>query len=82
MIVDLAPATKAAMANGAAEGTRNTTLFAIVCQLRDGGMAMEDAENEAEAWGMNNGLTQRECLSVVKSVYARPARDPWRPAAK
>ena len=82
MIVDLAPATKAAMQNGAAEGTRNTTLFAIVCQLRDGGMAMADAENEAEAWGINNGLTQRECLSVVKSAYARPARDPWRPAAK
>jgi len=82
MIVDLAPATKAAMANGAAEGTRNTTLFAIVCQLRDGGMAMADAENEAEAWGSQNGLSQRECLSVVKSVYARPARDPWRPAAK
>ena len=82
MTVDLAPAVRAVYENGAAEGTRNTTLFAIVCQLRDGGMSQADAENEAEAWGIKNGLTQRECLSVVKSAYARPARDPWRPAAK
>jgi RecA-family ATPase len=82
MTVDLAPATRAAIVNGAAEGTRNTTLFAILCQMRDGGMALADAENEAEAWGVQNGLTQRECLSTVKSVYNRPARDPWRPAAR
>jgi len=47
VIADLAPATRAAITNGAAEGTRNTTLFAIVCQMRDGGMDIADAENHA-----------------------------------
>ena len=82
MTVALAPAAEAIRQHGAEEGTRNTNLFKLVCQLRDQGMPAADAETEADEWARKNGLTQREAVSVVKSVYARPAREPWRPASK
>jgi len=80
--VALAPAAEAIRQHGAEEGTRNTSLFKLVCQLRDQGMPAAEAETEADEWARKNGLTQREAVSVVKSVYARPAREPWRPASK
>ena len=82
MTVDLAPSIQAIRQNGAEEGTRNTSLFKMVCQLRDQGMDIAGAETEADEWARKNGLTQKEAVGVVKSVYARPAREPWRPAVK
>jgi RecA-family ATPase len=81
-MIALPPAAQAVYHNGAPEGARNNELFRLVLQFRDQGLSQFDAECEAELWGDKNGLTQKECVAVVRSVYNKPARDPWRPKAK
>ena len=78
-MIDLPPAAEAVYINGAPEGERNNSLFKIVLQMRDQGMSQFDAETEAEIWGHKVGITQKEAVSLVKSVYSKPAREPWRP---
>lgn len=82
MTPELAPSIEAIYHNGAEEGTRNTQLFKLCCQFRDQGMSYDAAETEAESWAFKVGLTQKEAMSAVKSAYSKPAREPWRPAAK
>lgn len=79
MTPPLAPAIQTIYANGAQEGTRNTTLFKLCCQFRDQGMGYDDALVEAESWALKTGLSMREADTACKSAFSKPAREPWVP---
>lgn len=72
----LPPRTESYLASGAADGSRNTELFAAACQLRDAGYSQSDTERQLVPRHLANGSTEREALATIKSAYNRPARDP------
>jgi hypothetical protein len=72
----LPPRTESYLASGAADGSRNTELFAAACQLRDAGYSQSDTERELVPRHLASGSTEREALATIKSAYNRPARDP------
>jgi hypothetical protein len=72
----LPPRTETYLASGAANGNRNTELFAAACQLRDAGYSQSDAERELIPRHLASGSSEREALATIQSVYSRPARDP------
>ncbi len=72
----LPPRTESYLASGAANGSRNTELFAAACQLRDGGYSQSDAERELIPRHLASGSSEREALTTIRSAYSRPARDP------
>jgi RecA-family ATPase len=82
MIAPLPPAAVEVMKNGAPEGTRNNELFQLALQLRDARMDFEEALTTAEEWCVRNGLPLKEAEGCVKSVYRRPAREPYQPKGK
>jgi hypothetical protein len=68
--------TETYLASGAANGSRNTELFAAACQLRDAGYSQSDTERELIPRHLAGGSSEREALATIKSAYTRPARDP------
>lgn len=68
--------TETYLTSGAANGTRNTELFAAACQLRDAGYSQADAERELIPRHLASGSSEREALATVASAYSRPERDP------
>jgi len=72
----LPPRTESYLASGAADGNRNTELFAAACQLRDAGYSQSDTERELVPRHLASGSTEREALATIKSAYNHPARDP------
>jgi len=64
------------LASGAADGSRNTELFAAACQLRDAGYSQSDAERELIPRHLINGSSEREALATITSAYSHPAREP------
>jgi hypothetical protein len=72
----LPPRTETYLASGAADGNRNTELFAAACQLRDAGYSQSDTEHQLVPRHLASGSTEREALATIKSAYNRPARDP------
>jgi len=72
----LPPRTESYLASGAADGSRNTELFAAACQLRDAGYSQSDAERELIPRHLATGSSEREALATIQSAYSRPARDP------
>ncbi|MDX1991996.1 MAG: DUF927 domain-containing protein [bacterium] len=68
--------TESYLASGAANGSRNTELFAAACQLRDAGYSLSDAERELIPCHLGSGSSEREALATIQSAYSRPARDP------
>jgi hypothetical protein len=72
----LPPRTESYLASGAANGNRNTELFAAACQLRDAGYSQSDAERDLIPRHLASGSSEREALATIRSAYSRPARDP------
>jgi hypothetical protein len=72
----LPPRTESYLASGAANGNRNTELFAAACQLRDAGFNQSDAERELIPRHLASGSSEREALATIQSAYSRPPRDP------
>jgi len=72
----LPPRTETYLASGAANGNRNTELFAAACQLRDAGYSQSDAERELIPRHLASGSSEREALATIQSAFSRPARDP------
>ncbi len=72
----LPPRTETYLASGAANGSRNTELFAAACQLRDAGYSQSDAEQELIPRHLASGSSEREALATIQSAFSRPARDP------
>jgi hypothetical protein len=72
----LPPRTETYLASGAANGSRNTELFAAACQLRDAGYGQGDAERELIPRHLASGSSEREALATIQSAYSRPAREP------
>jgi len=72
----LPPRTESYLASGAANGNRNTELFAAACQLRDAGYSQSDAERELIPRHLGSGSSEREALATIQSAFSRPARDP------
>ncbi len=72
----LPPRTESYLASGAANGSRNTELFAAACQMRDAGYSQSDAERELIPRHLVNGSSEREALATIQSAYSRPPRDP------
>src|SRR5690606_20204613 len=68
--------TETYLAAGAANGSRNTELFAAACQLRDAGYSQSDAERELIPPHLASGSSEREALATIQSAFSRPARDP------
>ncbi len=73
----LPPRTETYLASGAANGSRNSELFAAACQLRDAGYSQSDAEHELIPRHLADGSSEREALATIQSAYSRPARDPF-----
>lgn len=67
-------------------GTRNDTGFALACQLRDAGLARDDAEAvmvayqasvpATDATGGDAPYTVEEAMASLESAYSSPPRDP------
>jgi hypothetical protein len=72
----LPPRTESYLASGAANGSRNTELFAAACQLRDAGYSQSDAERDLIPRHLASGSSEREALATIQSAFSRPARDP------
>jgi len=72
----LPPRTETYLVSGAADGSRNTELFAAACQLRDAGYSQPDAERELIPRHLASGSSEREALATIQSAFSRPARDP------
>ncbi len=72
----LPPRTETYLVSGAADGSRNTELFAAACQLRDAGYSQPAAERELIERHLASGSSEREALATIKSAYSRPARNP------
>jgi hypothetical protein len=72
----LPPRTESYLASGAANGSRNTELFAAACQLRDAGYSQSDAERELIPRYLADGSGEREALATIQSAFSRPAREP------
>jgi hypothetical protein len=72
----LPPRTETYLASGAANGSRNTELFAAACQLRDAGYSQSNAERELIPRHLASGSSEREALATIQSAFSRPARDP------
>ena len=72
----LPPRTETYLVSGAADGSRNTELFAAACQLRDAGYSQSDTERELIPRHLASGSSEREALATIQSAYSRPARDP------
>lgn len=72
----LPPRTENYLASGAADGSRNTELFAASCQMRDAGYSQSDAERELIPRHLASGSSEREALATIKSAFSHPARDP------
>ncbi len=72
----LPPRTESYLASGAANGSRNTELFAAACQLRDAGYSQSDAERELIPRHVASGSGEREALATIQSAFSRPAREP------
>jgi len=72
----LPPRTESYLASGAADGSRNTELFAAACQMRDAGYSQTDAERELIPRHLANGSSEREALATIRSAYSRSPRDP------
>ncbi len=70
------------LAHGAANGSRNDTLFDAACQFRDAGYNQAEAEAElisrylADGPGENPTAREREARATITSAYHRTARDP------
>ena len=64
------------LAAGAAEGNRNTELFAAACQLRDAGYSQSDTEGQLVPRYVADGCSEGEALATIRSAFSRPARDP------
>lgn len=66
-----------AIANGAKEGLRNSTLLHIACQLRDAGLSHARATPFALEFGGNctPPMEGKEVIATIASVFTRPPRD-------
>jgi hypothetical protein len=72
----LPPRTETYLTSGAANGNRNTELFAAACQMRDAGYSQSDTERELIPRHLANGSSEREALATIQSAYSHPAREP------
>jgi hypothetical protein len=72
----LPPRTESYLASGAANGSRNTELFAAACQLRDAGYSQTDAERDLIPHHLASGSSDHEALATIRSAYSRSPRDP------
>lgn len=74
------PSVQAALDFGASKGTRNETLFSIMCQLRDEGHAEAYAVAYARQFGARcqPPLSDAETVRTVRSAYAAAPREPAR----
>jgi hypothetical protein len=72
---------------GDGDSGRNATGLWLACQLRDNGYTQDEAREvlgrfqEAVPSG-GHEYTKREAEATLRSAYGRPARQPWRLAAK
>jgi len=65
-------------------GSRNDAAVWLSCQLRDNGTPLAEAEGLLRAFAADVGTpegkgryTKADALATVRSVYRRPAREPW-----
>ncbi len=58
---------------GAAEGNRNHSLFSAACQFRDSGYPEQDTGDLIER-ALQDGLTEQEAITTIKSAYAKTPR--------
>ncbi|NUO16962.1 MAG: hypothetical protein HUU03_11040 [Planctomycetaceae bacterium] len=72
----LPPRTEIYLASGAADGSRNTELFAAACQLRDADYSQSDAERKLISRHLADGSNEREALATIQSTYSSLGRDP------
>ena len=64
---------------GAAEGNRNHSLFSAACQFRDSGYPEQDTGDLIER-ALQDGLTEQEAITTIKSAYAKTPRQKAVPA--
>lgn len=62
--------------HGAPEGSRNAELFEAACQLRDAGMAAEEAHAMLLPRALNDGLSEAEAGQTLSSAFAHAPRNP------
>jgi len=66
--------TRAYLAEGAFEGSRNAELFEAACQFRDAGIGPDDTESHLLARALADGLGTGEARHTIASAFARAPR--------
>ena len=66
-------------ASSASKGSRNHTLFDMICQLRDNNFSASEAESYACRFAdeMGEDFPRREAEVTARSAYAKAAREGW-----
>ena len=59
---------------GASEGNRNHSLFNAACQFRDNGYSINEADSTLRERAIQDGLSDHEILTTIKSAFANPPR--------
>ena len=68
--------TKSYLLNGAANGSRNVSLFDAACQMRDSGHYQNETQMALMPRALSDGLSVVELTKAIASVFGREAREP------
>lgn len=68
--------TKNYLLNGAANGSRNVSLFDAACQMRDSGHDHNETQMALMPRALSDGLSVVELTKTIASVFGREAREP------
>ena len=68
--------TKSYLLNGAANGSRNVSLFDAACQMRDSGHDHNETQMALMPRALSDGLSVVELTKTIASVFGREAREP------
>ena len=68
--------TKNYLLNGAANGSRNVSLFDAACQMRDSGHDQNETQMALMPRALSDGLSVVELTKTIASVFGREAREP------
>ena len=60
---------------GSTEGTRNYCLFNAACQFRDHNYSYDEASDQLVQRALQDGLTEREADTTIRSAYAKQQRE-------
>ena len=68
--------TKNYLLNGAANGSRNVSLFDAACQMRDSGHDHNETQMALMPRALSDGLSVVELTKTIASVFGREPREP------